>query len=73
MPDLTSARLKDRLTIEQAAEHLSVSVTTLYSWRTRRRGPRAMRLGRRLYYLRDDLDAYLRAQFSDGSQARRSA
>lgn len=43
----------------RAAEQLGVSVHTLRMWRHRGRGPVYSKLGRRVLYLRPDLDAYL--------------
>lgn len=49
------------LTIDQAAEYLSIPKATLYTWRTRRVGfgPRAVKLGGCLRYRRTDLDAWV--------------
>uniref|UniRef100_I2PZB9 Helix-turn-helix domain-containing protein n=1 Tax=Desulfovibrio sp. U5L TaxID=596152 RepID=I2PZB9_9BACT len=44
---------------KRAAEQLGVSVHTLRMWRHRGRGPVYSKLGRRVLYLRPDLDAYL--------------
>lgn len=49
------------LTIDQAAEYLSIPKATLYTWRTRRAGygPRAVKFGKSLRYRRSDLDAFI--------------
>ena len=55
---------KSRLTEEEAAAYIGVSPATLRSWRCRERGPRFIKVGRRVGYLRKDLDAYLSAHVS---------
>ena len=55
---------KSRLTEEEAADYIGVSPATLRSWRCRERGPRFIKVGRRVGYLRKDLDAYLSAHVS---------
>jgi len=49
------------LTIDQAAQYLSIPKATLYTWRTRRVGfgPRAIKVGGCLRYRRSDLDAWI--------------
>jgi excisionase family DNA binding protein len=49
------------LTTEHAADYLSVSVGTLYNWRSKGRGPRYHVVGRIVRYHRDQLDAFLQA------------
>jgi excisionase family DNA binding protein len=49
------------LTTDQAADYLSVSVGTLYNWRSQGRGPRYNTVGRIVRYHRDQLDAFLHA------------
>lgn len=51
----------DLLTIDQAAEYLTIPKATLYTWRTRRVGfgARAVKLGGCLRYRRSDLDAWV--------------
>ena len=55
---------KSRLPEEEAAAYIGVSPATLRSWRCRERGPRFIKVGRRVGYLRKDLDAYLSAHVS---------
>jgi excisionase family DNA binding protein len=54
-------RSGNALTETQAAEHLGLSVATLRAWRHRGRGPRFVRFGRAVRYLRADLDAFISA------------
>ena len=42
----------------QAAEYLGISVQTLRNWRSKRRGPAYLKLGRCVRYLRKDLAKY---------------
>ncbi len=50
------------LTIEQLSEYLDVPVPTLYDWRVDGKGPRAVRVGRRLRYTIPDVHAWLDSQ-----------
>ncbi len=43
------------MTVEEVADFLRVPVATLYSWRHKGVGPRAVRVGRYLRYRRRDL------------------
>ncbi len=51
------------LTIRQAAEQLGRPVATLYDWRYKGIGPRSAKVGGRVMYRAEDLDAWLEAQF----------
>lgn len=44
----------------QVSVVLQIPVPTLYQWRHRGIGPKAIRVGRHLRYTRDDLEAWLR-------------
>jgi excisionase family DNA binding protein len=61
MPD-HPAREAELLTIAEAAEFLRAPVATLRYWRHLGTGPRSFRLGRRVLYRRDDLQAWVEAQ-----------
>jgi excisionase family DNA binding protein len=54
-------RSGNALTETQAAEQLGLSIATLRAWRHRGKGPRFVRFGRAVRYLRADLDAFIRA------------
>jgi excisionase family DNA binding protein len=45
-----------------AAEYLGVALTTLAKWRISGEGPRYARVGKRVLYRRDDLDAWMMDQ-----------
>ena len=47
------------LTIEQVSDWLGVPKGTLYQWRSRHQGPRAIKVGGGLRYRRNEVDAYL--------------
>ena len=47
---------------EQLAEHLGVSVWTIYSWRKTSYGPAAIKVGNSLRWRWSDVDAWLDAQ-----------
>lgn len=46
-------------TPEEVAEMLRIPLTTLYAWRTRGKGPRAVKVGRHLRYRLSDLEKFL--------------
>jgi len=48
-----------RLTREQAAEFLGVSVQTLSNWAALKRGPKYYRVGKCVSYKRTDLETFL--------------
>ncbi len=50
------------MTSEDVSSLLGVPVTTLYAWRSGRKGPRAIRVGRHLRYRRSDIEAWLEQQ-----------
>ena len=52
----------DLLTITEAAAILRTPVATLRYWRYLGTGPRSFRLGRRVLYRTDDLQAWIQAQ-----------
>ena len=47
------------LTIEEVSLWLGIPRGTLYQWRTRKQGPRAIKVGGALRYRRTEVDAYL--------------
>jgi len=58
----TAGHHPDLLTISEAAELLRAPVATLRYWRHLGTGPRSFRLGRRVLYRRDDLQAWVEEQ-----------
>ena len=50
-----------RMTSQDAARYLGVEDKTLANWRFLGRGPKAHRVGSRVFYYREDLDAYIRS------------
>ncbi len=64
MPDQTAGRdltepAPELLTIIEAAQLLRAPVATLRYWRHLGTGPTSFRLGRRVLYRRDDLNAWI--------------
>jgi len=55
-------RSTERLSIQQYAPYIGVSVQTAYQWRSAGVGPRSYKLGRRVYADRADLDRWLDEQ-----------
>jgi hypothetical protein len=53
----------------RAAEILHQTAGTLATWRSQRRGPAFVKLGRRVFYRRDDLHAYIAEQRRDPAAA----
>lgn len=49
-------------TPERLAEYLGIPVKTLYQWRHRGVGPRAIKVGRHLRYRPSDVERWLDAQ-----------
>jgi excisionase family DNA binding protein len=55
----------------QAAERLNVSYGTLAAWRCNRRYPlNYVRIGRKIYYRQEDIDAYIAASVVPGNGPR---
>jgi excisionase family DNA binding protein len=50
---------------EFVSEYLGVPVTTIYQWRTKGTGPRAIKIGRHLRYRREDVEAWVESQADD--------
>lgn len=57
------------LTPEELSDVLRIPVQTLYQWRTRGKGPAAVRVGRHLRYRRADVDLWLEQQYASGERA----
>ncbi len=62
MPDQPASCEPELLTITEAAVLLRAPVATLRYWRHLGTGPRSFRLGRRVLYRYDDLQAWVREQ-----------
>ena len=57
------------LTIEKAGELLGVHVKTLMKWKSKGRGPKFLKLGGRIRYRQEDLDAFIAASVIDPATA----
>jgi predicted DNA-binding transcriptional regulator AlpA len=74
MPGSGSLRAEnDLMNVEQAAQYLGLAVATLYTWRTRRVGPPAARIGNRLKYSRALLDQWIDGRMGHAGQRSRAA
>ena len=67
MSEVSARREPELLTITEAAELLRAPVATLRYWRHLGTGPRSFRLGRRVLYRRDDLQAWVDQQLGRGA------
>ena len=67
--------MKQKFNTQEAAAYLGVRPNTLEVWRSKNKGPRYYKLGSRVIYDRDDLDAFLASRSIDtmesGGQAYR--
>jgi excisionase family DNA binding protein len=61
------------LTEDEVAKQLHVSVASLRRWRLTRRGPQFIKVGSLVRYRPEDLEAWLSALPTGGSQTRRKA
>ncbi len=52
--------------LRKTAEYLGVPAQTLYSWRSRGKGPKGYRVGRHIKFRRAEVDAWLESQADDG-------
>lgn len=60
-------RTPQLLRIEQVAERTGVAVSTLRHWRAAGTGPKSARIGRRVMYRPEDVDAWIDAQFDQSA------
>jgi hypothetical protein len=49
-----------RMSREDAARYLGHEAKTLAQWKLLGKGPRSVKVGGRVFYFRDDLDAFIR-------------
>lgn len=59
------------LVTQEVSDELRVPINTLAWWRHMGRGPKWFRVGRRVLYRRDDLDAWLAEQYEIGTSESR--
>lgn len=65
-----AAQVRDRMNVDQAAERLGLSRSTLEKMRHTGRGPRYVKLGGRVFYRRADLDAYIEGAIVETTDSR---
>ena len=51
-----------RLSRKEAARYLGRAQKTLAMWCLKKQGPRAVKVGGRVFYFKDDLDAFVRGE-----------
>lgn len=51
-----------RMSRDDAAKYLGLKVKTLAMWSLAGKGPRAVKVGGRVFYYRNDLDAFIRGE-----------
>jgi excisionase family DNA binding protein len=61
-----TGRARRLATPTEVAAYLQVPVKTLYTWRYKRQGPRAHRVGRHLRYRWEDVEAWLASPAASG-------
>ena len=61
--------LEDFLSREECARQLGVTVDTLTRWLTQRRGPASLMIGRRRFYRREAVLAWLQSQETGGARS----
>jgi prophage regulatory protein len=62
---------KDKLTRQEAADFLSVSIFTLNKWASEAKGPRSIKVGRQSVYRLADLEAFKASRDGHTSEAQR--
>jgi excisionase family DNA binding protein len=70
----SSAQREALMSAQELAEYLGVPVATIYRWRYRHEGPRALKIGRHLRYRTIDIERWLDsvAEASDRPSMRRA-
>jgi hypothetical protein len=63
----------ERMNTERAASYLGMRPTTLNNWRIAGKGPRFLRIGSRVMYRQQDLDAYLETRTVETADSRAAA
>lgn len=57
--------MSDLLNITEVSERTGVPVATLRYWRHTGTGPKSFRIGKRIAYRREDVEAWLAKQYAD--------
>lgn len=52
----------NRMTSKETADYIGASQSTIRYWRACNEGPRSYTLGKRVFYDREDVDAWIEAQ-----------
>lgn len=59
---MDNARVPILLSVDDVARMLGVPRATLYAWRYRGQGPKALRIGRHLRFRPEDVETWLRSR-----------
>ena len=62
-----SIRDMDLLTLNEAADRIGIAPQTLMNWRTRGYGPPSARIGGRVKYRPEDIDAWINDRFKENT------
>jgi len=73
MQNRLATQAPERMKGPEAAVYLGVALSTLEKMRCRGQGPRFLRLGGRIFYRRQDLDAYLETCAVETADSRAAA
>lgn len=61
--------MSNYMTITEVAEELRTPVETIRYWRSAGKGPKSWKLGRRVLYAREDVEAFVEAARKAGTAA----
>lgn len=64
-PDIT---MKGLLDTDEAAHYLRHRTQTLAAWRMRGKGPRYSKIGKRVWYSKEDIDLWITEQFEENAR-----
>lgn len=73
MKSAHATAIPTRLKVPEASQYLGVGVSTLDKMRMEGRGPRYVKLGGRVFYRPEDLDAYIAASVVETEDSRATA
>lgn len=59
------AKTGDILSVKEVSDEYRINMNTLAKWRSERRGPRFIKVGRKILYRRDDLEDYFNSHIQE--------
>ncbi len=57
--------VREWVSAEQLAQEFGVPLRSVYGWNAKGTGPRRIRVGRHVRYSRDDVEAWIAAQYAN--------